>query len=80
MKVRVIVSLKEGVLDPQGKAINHALHVLEFPEVCEVRTGKVIELDLDEENPQRAAQRAHKMAESLLANQVIEDFIVEIAK
>ncbi|GBR00866.1 phosphoribosylformylglycinamidine synthase subunit PurS [Acetobacter oeni] len=80
MKVRVTVSLKDGVLDPQGKAISHALHVLEFPEVREVRTGKVIELDLEETDPGRAEQRARQMAENLLANQVIEDFVVEILK
>lgn len=80
MKVRVTVSLKEGVLDPQGKAIGHALHVLDFPEVRDVRTGKVIELDLEEADPVRAADRATKMAEQLLANGVIEDFVVETVK
>ncbi len=80
MKVRVAVSLKDGVLDPQGKAINHALHVLEFPEVQGVRVGKIIELEVDESDPEYVVQRARRMAESLLANQVIEDFTVEIVK
>ncbi|GBQ93747.1 phosphoribosyl formylglycinamidine synthase [Acetobacter nitrogenifigens DSM 23921 = NBRC 105050] len=80
MKVRVTVSLKEGVLDPQGKAIGHALHVLDFPEVREVRVGKVIELDLDEADAARAQERAIEMAKGLLANQVIEDFRTEIVQ
>lgn len=80
MKVRVTVSLREGVLDPQGKAIGHALHVLEFPEVREVRTGKVIELDLEGDDPVQAEKRARQMAERLLANPVIEDFEVEVLK
>ncbi|GBQ22152.1 phosphoribosyl formylglycinamidine synthase [Acetobacter estunensis NRIC 0472] len=80
MKVRVTVSLKEGVLDPQGKAIGHALHVLGFDEVGEVRVGKVIELDLADEDAAKAEARARAMAEQLLANQVIEDFAVEVVK
>ncbi|NHN85960.1 phosphoribosylformylglycinamidine synthase subunit PurS [Acetobacter musti] len=80
MKVRVAVSLKDGVLDPQGKAISHALHVLEFPEVQGVRVGKIIELEVGESDPEYVVQRARRMAESLLANQVIEDFTVEIVK
>ncbi|MBV1836583.1 phosphoribosylformylglycinamidine synthase subunit PurS [Acetobacter estunensis] len=80
MKVRVTVSLKEGVLDPQGKAIGHALHVLGFDEVGEVRVGKVIALDLAGEDAAKAETRARAMAEQLLANQVIEDFAVEVVK
>ncbi|AQS84081.1 MAG: phosphoribosylformylglycinamidine synthase subunit PurS [Acetobacter aceti] len=80
MKVRVTVSLKEGVLDPQGKAIGHALHVLEFPEVKEVRVGKVIELDVDGSDAAAVEARATEMAKQLLANEVIEDFAVEVVK
>ena len=79
MKVRVTVMLKEGVLDPQGKAIGHALHVLGFSEVGDVRAGRLIELDLDESDPAKARSRAELMAERLLANGVIETFSVEMA-
>ena len=78
MKVRVDVMLKEGVLDPQGKAISHALGTLGFNGVGEVRAGKVIELELKETNPEKAKETAKTMAEKLLANQVIEDFRVSV--
>lgn len=78
MKVRVDVMLKEGVLDPQGKAIGHALGTLGFKGVQDVRAGKVIELDITETNPEKAKEAAKSMAEQLLANQVIEDFRVSI--
>jgi len=78
MKVRVDVMLKEGVLDPQGKAIGHALDTLGFKGVGEVRAGKVIELELQETNPEKAKEAAKTMAEKLLANQVIEDYRVNI--
>ena len=78
MKVRVDVMLKNGVLDPQGKAIGHALGNLGFSGVGEVRQGKVIELDLSESDAGKATDTAKKMAEKLLANQVIEDFKVSV--
>ncbi len=78
MKVRVDVMLKEGVLDPQGKAIGHALATLGFGGVGEVRAGKVIEFDLDESSADKAREVAGKMAEKLLANQVIEDYRVSV--
>lgn len=78
MKVRVDVMLKNGVLDPQGKAIGHALGNLGFDGVGEVRVGKVIELELAETDPQKASETAKKMAEKMLANLVIEDFRVTI--
>jgi phosphoribosylformylglycinamidine synthase subunit PurS len=79
MKARVTVMLKDGVLDPQGKAIGHALHVLGFTEVGEVRAGRVIELELGETEPGKARAQAQAMAERLLANGVIETFSVEVA-
>lgn len=79
MKVRVTVMPKTGVLDPQGKAIGHALGTLGFAGVGEVRAGKVIELDLTEADPARARAAAEEMARKLLANQVIESFRVELA-
>ncbi|MDR3448316.1 MAG: phosphoribosylformylglycinamidine synthase subunit PurS [Alphaproteobacteria bacterium] len=78
MKVRVDVMLKNGVLDPQGKAIGHALGNLGFAGVGEVRQGKVIELDLAETDAAKATKSARKMAEKLLANLVIEDFKVSV--
>ena len=79
MKVLVTVMPKAGVLDPQGKAIGHALEGLGFGGVGEVRAGKVIELDLAETDPQAARSAAEDMARRLLANTVIESFRVEIA-
>ncbi|QBL93196.1 Phosphoribosylformylglycinamidine synthase subunit PurS [Komagataeibacter saccharivorans] len=78
MKVRVTVMLKEGVLDPQGKAVEHALHVLDFGNVGEVRIGRVIELEVDETDRERARAQADAMARGLLANLVIEDFVTEV--
>ena len=80
MKVRVTVMPKAGVLDPQGKAIGHALDSLGFNGVGEVRAGKVIELELSETDPQAAKAAAEDMARRLLANTVIESFRVEIAQ
>lgn len=79
MKATVTVMLKPGVLDPQGKAIGHALQTLGFAGVGEVRAGKVIELELAEQDPARARASAEEMARKLLANTVIEGFHVEIA-
>jgi phosphoribosylformylglycinamidine synthase len=79
MKAYVTVMPKNGVLDPQGKAIGHALGTLGFQGVGEVRAGKVIELELAETDPARAKAAAEDMARRLLANTVIESFKVELA-
>ncbi|HEY4253119.1 MAG TPA: phosphoribosylformylglycinamidine synthase subunit PurS [Roseomonas sp.] len=79
MKLRVIVMPKNGVLDPQGKAIAQALGTLGFDGVNDVRAGKVIELDVAETDPARARAAAEEMARKLLANTVIESFRVETA-
>lgn len=76
MKARVTVSLKPGVLDPQGRAIRHALDGLGFPEVSDVRVGKIIELDVAEGTTE---EQVAEMARKLLANTVIENFRVELA-
>jgi phosphoribosylformylglycinamidine synthase subunit PurS len=78
VKATVTVMLKSGVLDPQGKAIAHALATLGFSGVNDVRAGKVIELDLAETDPARAKATAEDMARRLLANTVIERFRVSI--
>jgi phosphoribosylformylglycinamidine synthase len=79
MKALVTVMLKDGVLDPQGKAIAHALTTIGFPQVTDVRAGKLIELTLTETDPEAARAAAEAMAQKLLANPVIESFKVEIA-
>jgi phosphoribosylformylglycinamidine synthase len=78
VKATVTVMLKAGVLDPQGKAIGHALNTLGFDNVGEVRAGKVIELELTEGDPDRARAAAEQMAIKLLANPVIESFRVSV--
>jgi phosphoribosylformylglycinamidine synthase PurS subunit len=78
VKALVTVMLKEGVLDPQGKAIGHALGTLGFTGVNDVRAGKVIVLDLDETDPVRAQSTAEEMARKLLANMVIESFKIVV--
>lgn len=79
MKATVTVMLKPGVLDPQGKAIGHALHMLGFTGVGGVRAGKVIELELSETDAERARANAEEMARRLLANTVIETFRVVVS-
>jgi len=78
VKAVVTVMLKNGVLDPQGKAIAHALGTLGFAGVNDVRAGKVIELELSETDPAKARATAEEMARRLLANTVIESFRVSV--
>ncbi len=79
MKLVVTVMLKNGVLDPQGKAIGHALTGLGFEGVGEVRVGKRIELELNAADDATALAQGEEMARKLLANTVIESFKVELA-
>ena len=74
MKARVHVTLKNGVLDPQGKAIGHSLNRLGFPEVGDVRQGKYIELELGETGEGEAREQVEKICKELLANTVIENY------
>ncbi len=78
MKAIVTVMLKDGVLDPQGRAIGQALKNLGFAGVGEVRAGKVIELELDATDAETARSEAEAMARKLLANLVIERFSIEV--
>ena len=78
MKAKVTVMLQEGVLDPQGEAVKHALNSLKYNKVESVRQGKVIELGLDETSRERASKNVQEMCEKLLANTVIESYEIEI--
>lgn len=78
MIVRVTVTLKPGVLDPQGRAIHHALDGLGFAGVNGVRQGKVIELDLAQTDPQAARAEVDAMCRKLLANTVIEAYRIDL--
>lgn len=78
MKAKVIITLKNGVLDPQGKAIEGALASLGFAGVGNVRQGKFIELDIDAANAGDARTRVEAMCEKLLSNTVIENYRVEV--
>ena len=78
MKARITVTLKNGVLDPQGKAIEGALDSLGFAGVGGVRQGKVFDVDIAETDPARAAETLKDMCEKLLANLVIENYQIEM--
>ncbi len=77
MKARVYVTLKKGILDPQGQAVCKTLGRLGFEEVSEVRVGKFIEVTLEENDKARATERLSAMCNQLIANTVIEDFRIE---
>ncbi len=78
MKVIVNIQLKEGVLDPQGKAVHHALLALQFNEVQNVRIGKQIILHVEENDKEKTLKRVKEMCEELLANTVIETYSIDI--
>ncbi len=78
MKIAVNVHLKKGVLDPQGKAVLHALETLGFKDVKDVRVGKQIILEIDTQDKEKAIKEAEEMAKELLANPVIENYEIEV--
>lgn len=78
MKATVKITLKHGVLDPQGKAIEKSLVQLGFSGVNEVRQGKLIELDIDADTPEAAKKQITEMCEKLLANTVIENYDIQL--
>ena len=78
MKASITITLKQGVLDPQGRAIRNGLGALGFSGVKDVRQGKIIELDLDEADKSTAKQKITDMCEKLLANTVIENYSIEL--
>ena len=80
MKARIKITLKTGVLDPQGKAIQNALSSLGFTGINDVRQGKYIEVELDESNEGRAREQVEKICKELLANTVIENYAYELVR
>jgi phosphoribosylformylglycinamidine synthase PurS subunit len=78
MKAKIKITLRKGVLDPQGKAIEGALHTLGFPEVEHVRQGKYIELDIPARDVMAAKASVEAMCQKLLANTVIENYEIEL--
>ena len=80
MKAKIHVTLKAAVLDPQGKAVQHALGALGFKGVKGVRQGKYLEIDLDGADPAKARSDVEAMCKTLLANTVIENYTIEIAE
>ncbi len=78
MRVKVFISLKQGVLDPQGKAVERSLHALGYGEVQDARMGKYIEFDMSASSREAAELRIREMCDKLLANPVIEDYRFEI--
>jgi phosphoribosylformylglycinamidine synthase len=78
MKARITITLKPGVLDPQGKAIEGALHALGFGGVEGVRQGKFIEVEVTESDPARAREEIERMCQQLLANTIIENYDYEL--
>lgn len=79
MKAKIKITLKTGVLDPQGKAIEGALHSMGFPEVEHVRQGKYIEIDVPERDQTAVRASVEAMCRKLLANTVIENYEIELA-
>lgn len=78
MKAKIHVTLKQGILDPQGKAIEHALDSLGFKHAANVRVGKYMELDLQETDKAKAESQVKAMCEKLLANTIIEEYRYEL--
>jgi phosphoribosylformylglycinamidine synthase, purS protein len=74
MKIKVIITLKDGVLDPQGKAIQQTLNGMNFPQVKSVRQGKYFDIDVNETDEEKAKEKVEDMCKKLLANLVIENY------
>ncbi|MCC6544039.1 MAG: phosphoribosylformylglycinamidine synthase subunit PurS [Nitrospirae bacterium] len=80
LKARVYVTLKNGILDPQGKAVKHSLKTLGYASVADVRIGKYIELSFDDTSGENLDSQIKEMCNKLLANTIVEDFRYEIEK
>jgi phosphoribosylformylglycinamidine synthase len=79
-KFKIFVTLKSGILDPQGQAVKNSLNALSFTEVSQVRMGKFIELDVEARDATQAKERVKQMCEKLLANPVIEEYQFELVE
>ena len=79
MKARVTVTYKNGILDPQGKAVEHSLHSLGFDSVKGVRIGKYVEIELSESDPEKAKSALDDMCKKLLSNPVTENFEIKLS-
>jgi phosphoribosylformylglycinamidine synthase len=80
MKVKVYVSFKDSVLDPQGQTVKNALHTMGYSSVRDVRQGKIFELDLEDITPEEAQKIIPEISDKVLANPIIEKFTYEIVK
>ncbi|WP_370930900.1 phosphoribosylformylglycinamidine synthase subunit PurS [Bartonella sp. DGB1] len=78
IKARIITTLKKGVLDPQGQAIKNSLNSLGFNKIDYITQGKVFDISLDEDCPDKAKEILHSICETLLVNNVIEDYSIEL--
>lgn len=78
MHVKVIVTLRTSILDPQGKAVEHGVHSMGYTKVGNVRIGKIVDLDIDTTDREEAKRTAEEIAKKLLANPVMEDFVVQV--
>ena len=80
MRVKIYVTLKEGILDPQGRAVKHSLHSLGYTSVEDVRIGKYIEIEINDTAKEKLSPQINEMCNKLLANPIIEDFRYEVVK
>ncbi len=78
MQVEIVITLRESILDPKGKASHHALENLGFKDITGVRIGKFIQLDVDTNDPDQARRAAEQACEKLLANMVMEDYEIRL--
>ncbi len=78
MQVEIVITLRESILDPKGKASHHALENLGFKDISSVRIGKFVQLDVDTDNPEEARKIAEQACEKLLANMVMENYEIRI--
>lgn len=78
MKAQVLVRLKKGLLDPQGKAVEGALHTMGYKSASKVRVGKIIEFELSESDSRKATEIVSTMTQKLLSNPIIEDFEIHL--
>jgi phosphoribosylformylglycinamidine synthase subunit PurS len=79
-KAQIKITLRKGILDVQGKAVEHALHSIEFPMLSGVRIGKYVELDVEAPNAQTAKELVKNASEKLIANPIIEDFDITVTE